>query len=734
MERTAAIAHRRDRDELTHGLEEHLHATACMAKAFAAPFNSGEWAYLAGLWHDLGKYQPAFQRYIGAAGNAEAHEDSSPGRVDHSIVGAIHALERFCQEHFGKAGRILAYLIAGHHTGLADWESGEPDTIQLAPRLNKRDLWQAALAARPPNALLEHPLPVIPQNIGNPSFWIRMLFSCLVDADFLDTESFMEPKKAEQRTGWQSLAELTPRFDEYMGRLRNDTPLNKLRSEIQSRCRKLAAESPGLFSLSVPTGGGKTLASMAFALEHARLHGKGRVIYAIPYTSIIEQTADIFRNIFGADAVLEHHSNLEPARHTEKYKPAAQNWDVPIVVTTNVQLFESLFAARTSRVRKLHNLVDSVIVLDEAQLLPVEFLIPVLNVIEDLAANYGVSFVLSTATQPALGERETPEGKFPGLKNVRELVESPAALAEQLKRVEIVAPDLSRPVEWPELAGELARHESVLCIVNRRDDAATLARLMPPGTYHLSARMCGRHRSVLIRWIRRRMGRGLPTRVISTQLVEAGVDLDFPVVYRALAGLDSIAQAAGRCNREDRLSGRGRVVVFVPPTEPPPGILKQGADISRQLFSRRDFDPLALDSHTRYFEELFWRQGPDQLDKKHIMKCLEHEPELHYRFATAAKRFQLIETAYETVIVRNGGKSRGLIERLITLGPNRPLLAQLQRFTVNLPPKQVQEEVRRRTLIRFDDGIYLQVADLGYDTRFGFIGTVDNPEPEDLMV
>lgn len=722
-----------------HPLDVHLKNTARMAAEFAKPFGSEDWAALAGLWHDLGKYQPAFQRYIRDKADEDAHIEDAPGRVDHSIVGALHALREFPEA----LATLYAYLIAGHHAGLADYESGEPKTTQLKGRLARWPLLDAALSAEPPKPLLQVNSPAPPAWLRNPnadpSLWLRMLFSCLTDADFLDTESFMDHWKAEQRGCWPDLSSLLQVFDVHMAGFSGDGAVNRVRTEVLGQCRESAQEEPGIYSLTVPTGGGKTLSSLAFALEHAKHYGKRRVIYAIPYTSIIEQTAEVFRGIFHesfGDVVVEHHSNLDPKRETAQSRLASENWDAPLVVTTNVQLFESLFAARTSRVRKLHNLVNSVVVLDEAQMLSVPFLAPILRVIQQLSDYYGVTFLLTTATQPALQERDTGEGRFPGLRGVREIVPDPKGLADRLKRVDINKVPLDRPLEWSELAHRLEEYPQVLCILNRRDDAYELARLMPRDTLHLSARMCGRHRSILIRWIRRRLRRGLSVRVVSTQLVEAGVDLDFPVVYRALAGLDAVAQAAGRCNREGRLKdGLGEVVVFRPPSEAPPGLLRQGADIGRRLLEQEGFEPLAPAGFERYFSELYWRQGREALDKHGINKLLARNPGQHYRFATAAKRFRLIDSPYETVVVKSGRKGRKLVEQLINNGPQPWLLRQLQRYTVALPSRQVQQELAKGTLLKLPEyDYYIQQGDLGYDSRFGFIGTDIAAQADDLVI
>lgn len=550
------LAHVRQDGEvfIPHDLNDHLRGVAQRAEECARDFGSGDWAKVAGLWHDLGKYSAEFQRRIKSVSgyDPEAHLEGPVGRVDHSTAGAQHALAQF-----NVHGRILAYLIAGHHAGLPDWHTGETSGAALKGRLDDKSHLERALNQQIPSEILTQPKPVSPL-LGQAegfALWVRLLFSCLVDADFLDTEEFMDESKAVQRADMPAMPDLLPRFSAYMEEKFADAPptsVNRVRAEVLRQCRDKAHKTPGLFSLTVPTGGGKTLSSLAFALEHAMCHGQRRVIYAIPYTSIIEQTANIFRDIF-PDAVVEHHSNLDPDKETVKSRLATENWDAPLVVTTNVQFFESLFAAKTSRCRKLHNIVNSVVVLDEAQLLPPEFLQPILDVMNLLVRHYGVTIVLSTATQPALGTLQTFQRTIRGLDQVREIIDDPEALYRALERVTVELPkDLQQAQDWNDIAQQVQRHPSVLVVVNSRADARELHRRMPKGTMHLSALMCGEHRSRVIAGIKRRLLSREAVRVVSTQLVEAGVDVDFPVVYRALAGLDSIAQAAGRCNREGK--------------------------------------------------------------------------------------------------------------------------------------------------------------------------------------
>ena len=620
------LAHVRQDNEgqfVEHWLEDHLIDVAALAGGFANSFDSSEWAELAGLWHDLGKYSAEFQGYIKSVSgyDPEAHIEGGRGRVNHSSAGAIYALDQLEMR-----GRILAYLIAGHHAGLPDWYKLEGGTGGvLRERLQEQEHLDKARAASIPDRILKPDLIANTKTLsrigGSEGFalWVRMLFSCLVDADFLDTESFMDGDKAGERGNYPQITELMDSFNRYIESLISgaaDTPVNRLRAEILQQCRDKADEVPGLYSLTVPTGGGKTLSAMAFALEHAIKYEKARVIYVIPYTSIIEQTANTFRDVFG-DAVIEHHSNLDPDKEDSKSRLATENWDAPIIVTTNVQFFESLFAVRTSRCRKLHNIVNSIVILDEAQFLPTEFLEPILGIINLMSKHYGVTFVLSTATQPALNSRSGFGWRFKGLEGVREIIGNPDDLYSKLERVEVNMPDdLKLPRNWEEIAKELKVHDSVLAIVNTKRAARELHALMPKETIHLSTFMCGQHRSDLIAEIKATLKNGEPVCVISTQLIEAGVDMDFPVVYRALAGLDSIAQAAGRCNREGKQKDKGKVVVFVPPKQAPSGHLRLGEQTTVGLLSGFIGNPLTREKFRQYFERFY--AAVHSLDKHNI--------------------------------------------------------------------------------------------------------------------
>jgi CRISPR-associated endonuclease/helicase Cas3 len=741
-----------------------------------------DWAWLAGLWHDLGKYRQGFQTYLRQTPDAHIEGKlSGPARRDktHSAAGALHAMA-VLGERDGPAGeraaRLLAYVIAGHHAGLADWVAGLDDRL-LGTRANdSQGEYKQALAActgaapqllpLPAEFDLRRALAAVPgAKAREPlawSLWVRMLFSALVDADFLDTEAFMNAGRADARDAFAPLAQYRERLDEHLTRMaqrvaadgRAADPVMHQRATVLRRCREQALQAPGVFSLEVPTGGGKTLSSLTFALAHAVQHSKRRVVYAIPYTSIIEQTADVFASIFGRDAVVEHHSQADAskggaddAHDTAATRLACENWAAPLVVTTNVQLFESLFAARTSRCRKLHNLADSVIVLDEAQLLPPEFLQPILDTLRLLVDHYGVTLLLCTATQPVLTDapRFDPRRSLRGLAAPQAIVEQRDALFDALDRVAIEWPaDLQQPVELPALAERIAGDDCVLTIVNTRRDAAELLAALDAATgeraLHLSAAMCGQHRGDTIAGIRARLtarragadARAL--RVVSTQLVEAGVDIDFPIVYRALAGLDSIAQAAGRCNREGLLAGKGRVEVFVRDIPKPLAALRTGVQATRSTLGQER--PAAL--RPAHFEAYFryYYDGFESRDARGIVDLLRCDDHFAMSFRSAADKFRLIDDKEQVSLIvpyqstaPDARDVAPLIERLRTGQTDRWLLRALQRHVVQMRRRAITAWQQRGDADELQPGLFV-LRDAGrYDPRRGLIGDDDPRQP-----
>jgi CRISPR-associated endonuclease/helicase Cas3 len=681
------FAHSRENQptEYWQTLDDHLKKVAELASRFASAFDSSDWAWNAAMLHDIGKLDDSFQAYLMRCNGLDDsdYDASGPEKVNHSSAGAALAEEYFKPP----IGRIMAYLAAGHHAGLPDYivTSNKPKAplAELRARLSEGKANLGRIEGKYQKVFSElRELDKPPSFVksSNLHIWMRMIFSSLVDADFLDTEAFMNPDKSSIREeGFLSINDLKCRFDEYMKKKQinaDQTPVNKVRKQIFLGCIDAAKGPEGLYALTVPTGGGKTLSGLAFALEHAITHNKRRIIYVIPYTSIIEQTAKEFREIFGEPQVVEHHSNIQTEHETPRAALATENWDAPIVVTTNVQFFESLYACKPSRCRKLHNLVNSVVVLDEAQMIPPAWLVPCVEAINHLTALFGVTLLMTTATQPAL----------PGIIQPKEIITDKAGLYRELVRTQIIMPkDFSKRGDWDELAERLAKHKQVLCIVNTRRDCYELFKRMPEGTIHLSALLCGEHRSAVIREIKQSLKDGKPIRVISTQLVEAGVDIDFPVVFRAMAGLDSIAQAAGRCNREGKLNKEGKlgqVKVFLPPKPAPLGLLRKGEDTCRMLASLKDFDPQNPQEYTRYFEQFYAKLNDD--GSTWLKKNLH--PDMHFsmNLRTAGQEFKLIEDqGQQAVLVRYGGSS-GHLEQLRKSGPTRELLRRLQRYTVNL--------------------------------------------------
>lgn len=717
----ARIAQSSDGRWRAQGLLDHLVNTGEQAAAFAQTFGADGWARLAGRLHDLGKYQPAWQDYIRrTTGFWTDQPPPRRGSISHAIVGAVHVVDRF-----GDIGKLLAYPIAGHHAGLADWDSS---AIQregnLKNRLGEKDLWELTLREKIPSEITEAaapPLPAIATTEGM-HLWIRMLFSCLVDADSLDAERFEGNSRSTTRDRWRALSDLLALLDDHLARLPRRGDIDDFRTNIRAQAVSRIAEHPGFFSLTVPTGGGKTLTSLEFAMRHALHHGQKRVIYAIPYVSIIEQTAEVFRKALGDRfAVLEHHANLDPDDTDEESRVAAENWDAPIVVTTIVQLFESLFGSRRSRSRKVHNIAGSVLVLDEAQLLPPQFLHPITSILTELVRGYGVSVVLSTATQPALGPRATSGRQFRGIEGVRELMDAPETLWPALDRVEVSWPaDLDERSTWEDVAAHLLAERQVLCVVNTRADCRRLTSLLPDDTVHLSALMCAEHRSTVIAGIKASLAADQPLRVVSTQLVEAGVDIDFPVVFRALAGLDSIAQSAGRCNREGRLD-RGHVVVFVPPAPAPIGHLRKGEQATRALLSAKGTDdPLTPAGFRRYFDLLY---SSVDLDKERIVTMLtEGAHRGEFPFRTVAAKFQLIaDEGSGTILVPYGRTGSRLLKLLDRVGPERRLLRRLQRFTVSIHQGHVRGLLAIGAIREVGQDMYTLVERDRYDERLGLV-------------
>ena len=668
----SCLAHVRKSDNEEQSVFAHLQGAAEQAQAFAAVFGADDMAKFCGLAHDIGKYSAAFQRRIRGGTN----------RTDHSTAGAKEA-EKLLG---GQTGTLLSYCIAGHHGGLPNGGArSDPEGDQtLFSRLQKEVEDYSAFAQEIDlaGALPKSPPPLtFYEGAGfTLSFWVRMLFSCLVDADFLDTERFMRPET--QRPGDADIALLEELLARDLQKFANPTSdLNRLRTQILQNCVEKAQRPPGLFTLTVPTGGGKTRSSLAFALAHAKRHGLRRVIYVIPYTSIIEQNAKVFKDILGEGYVLEHHANFDFGDKGDERTAgslAAENWDMPVIVTTSVQFFESLFGNRTSRCRKLHNIAGSIIIFDEAQMIPLPFLRPCVRAIAELVGNYKCSAVLCTATQPAL------EPFFPkALPAAEEICGDPTALYDAFKKTRI---EMIGALDDEALARRLEELDQVLCIVGTRKQAQSVFALLgeAEGIFHLSTLMCPAHRSAVLEKIRQRLKEKLPCRVISTSLIEAGVDVSFPVVYRALAGVDSLVQAAGRCNREKERDC-GMVYVFEPEAkyvQQLPDSVKRPMEVTRSVAQR--FGDLAAPEAIRtYFEELYPKEN---LDRENIVGRLEDgmKRRLSFPFKDISDAFKLIDDNTHAVIIPRDAEARAMIKQLQNGTRTRDLLRGVQRYTVSI--------------------------------------------------
>lgn len=708
-------------------LQDHLLSVGELAAANAEPFGAAALARVAGVLHDLGKYTSQFQRRL---------EGEYP-RMDHATWGARIACERY-----GILGSVLAYGIAGHHAGLANGASGQART-SLRERLQAElylllPQWQEEIALPGAVGLPDGYRTERARGAFQLSLLARMLFSCLVDADFIDTDNYYRrieqrpPRNAAKPPGLQQLRE---KLDVALNAFRADTEVNRLRADVLAHVRSQANLAPGMFSLTVPTGGGKTLASLAFALDHALAHGLRRVIYVIPFTSIVEQNAQVFRQALGdlgEAAVLEHHSAFfddpqQALQSKEKRRLAMENWDAPIVVTTAVQFFESLFADRPARCRKLHNIAASVVILDEAQTLPLHLLRPCVTLLDELALNYRASLVLCTATQPTLLKEQGFKG---GLENVRELAPVPRELYRKLRRVTVRH---AGALDDSAVIDHLRQREQVLCIVNNRRHARHLFEAIAdaPGSYHLTTLMYARHRSRVLDEIRARLRSGLPCRLVSTSLIEAGVDIDFPTVLRAEAGLDSIAQAAGRCNREGRRPvGASEVLVFetVDPQWAPPEELKRFAAAFRAIERHHRDDLLALPAVDAYFQELYWQLGQSQLDKKDLLGLLKDASADSLPLETLATLFRVIQTTMKPVIVPfdpHTGVADPLVEAALRDLQFAPSVArQLQPYLVQVP-QQAYDALWKAHAIqpvaseRYGEQFMQLVNPRLYDARFG---------------
>ncbi len=695
-------------------VDEHLHGTAHRAAAFADEFGSKAHGYLAGISHDIGKFSDGFQRRL----------QGGP-KVDHSSAGAV--------ECAAIGADLIGCSVMGHHGGLPDYgnlsSDGRGDSTYIGRlrkaidhRFKSYPGWKGELPKIPPE-------PTFNGDQYARSLWCRMLYSCLVDADFLDTEAFMSDG-AVVRSVYDEMGSLLERFGAYIEQWKNPTTeLNRIRCNILQSAIRAGASDKGLFSLTVPTGGGKTVALLAFALNHAVRHGMKRIIYVIPYTSIIEQNAEVFRRILGSENVVEHHSEAEILTDVDYSTGktvgalATENWDAPIIVTTAVQFFESLYSNKPSRCRKLHNIANSVIVFDEAQMIPTYHLRPCVAAIANLTAHFNVTAVLCTATQPVLGDLFAEYA--PSLE-IREICNEVVGTFETLRRVtyrnagELTVDELSR---------QLSEQKQVLCIVNTRKRAQEIYQRLPSnGSFHLSTLMYPKHRQETLRQIRELLKDGKPCRVVSTSLIEAGVDVDFPFVYRELSGLDSVVQAAGRCNREGKRSASDSVVTVFESDLAVPKLLKVNIGAAKEALSVFD-DPGSLQAIERYFSAYrsLIGSGTDKSNAvKHlsvgIAGCL-------FPFKTVAEAFHMIDSETKTVYIPCD-ESRPLLEEILCKKASHSTYRLAGRYGVNLYEAHYNALLQAGDIVETDYGSAYLVNLSLYDADTGLSLQADSGKAE----
>lgn len=694
------LAHRSE-DGRKQTVQEHLRGTADLCAQFAAAFSAAAQGELVGLAHDIGKNSQAFQDRLNG------------GRiVDHATAGAVEC---------AKLDAVwAAHCVAGHHGGLLDGGNGtdRAGDPTLFGRLKK------GLSGGIPKYETEASLPTVPQpdlwgrDSLTDSFFTRMLYSCLVDADYLDTERFMKGSVFE-RGSYDSIPVLLERLEKYIHPWWNPTSdLNRRRCDILRACLDAGSRQKGLYTLTVPTGGGKTVASLAFALRHAVQHGMSRVIYVIPYTSIIEQNAAVFREILGTENVIEHHSGIQYDAETdldlEGYRQAlaSENWDAPVIVTTAVQFFESLYANRPSKCRKLHNIANSVIIFDEAQMIPTAHLRPCVAGISQLVSHYGATAVLCTATQPALADLFQQYTKNI---SIRELCPDEKEQYQRFRRVSFCQGGRKT---YEEVAQELSNQPQVLCIVNSRKAAQEIYRQLPEeGSYHLSTLMYPNHRREVLSEIRQRLVEGVPCRVVSTSLIEAGVDVDFPAVYRELAGLDSILQAAGRCNREGKRPAQDSVVTIFLGEGTIPPLLKVNIGAAKEAMAGAK-DPGELETIAAYFTSYRSLAG-DSLDKGGVIRAFQQGiAGCKMPFRTVAEQFHLIDSPTKMVYIPRGDGIEP-VERLLAGERSRSLYRQAGQYGVTVYEQHYNTLLEAGDITPLDQESAVLNHTLLYDEKVG---------------
>lgn len=700
--------------------DEHCFGVAVLAKQFASEFGMGDWGYILGILHDKGKEKSEFQNYICDVNGILGHKNWTPLGKAHSCVGAIMA-DKLYKEYYP----IMSQPIMGHHSGMQDYDELKKSMMHEMPK-----------EVRPLKILPPLMNTQVIENVDNCfdlSVFIRMLFSCLKDADILDTDKFQHPEKYIRFQSKKTIGELLPKLECHLKNIsKQDTEVNRIRKRVQDLCAERSEGERGFYSLTVPTGGGKTLSSMLWAMRHAVYNNQKRIIIAIPFNSIIVQTAKILKGIFGEENVLEHHCNfvvedeINDKEMQERICLAMDNWDYPIIVTTNVQLFESMFSNSTSDCRKLHNIANSVIVLDEVQALPTEYLNPILAILKSYNNYFGTSVLFMTASLPILcGNLNSWSNRcFKGIEKEKwhEIVSESELLYDRLRRVEIKADD--NESTYDDIAERLSQYSCVLCIVNSRKDAKEIYNRLPQkGRFHLSRLMYPKHVDKKIDEIKNMLKVKTPIiRVVTTQLVEAGVDMDFPVVFRQETGLDSILQAAGRCNREGRLK-MGHTYVFRLNHRPTEGALSNEIN-AFNLFRQDNYsDWLSPEAMYDYFKWLY--KGSD-FDKEHIEKeCgfddKENCPAIN--FGKIHKKFKLIEENGVSIVVLSKDNA-AILKKFRSDGYiDNHMLNKLGKYMVSIKKRDFEKLFVQRLVEELmpNSGIYCTVSEKQYNPEIGLV-------------
>ncbi|HPV42958.1 MAG TPA: CRISPR-associated helicase Cas3' [Spirochaetota bacterium] len=703
-----------------HKLVSHLKETADLAASFANSDGYASIFRLAGYLHDLGKYQPAFQKYL--------REGGRRGSVPHASWGAAYSLMLKNQE--------IAFAIDGHHKGLPDRSDAQMD---LAPFRNGDipELDDVIKAFHKDNFIEENQLQVSMPSLTalNREMFVRYLFSALTDADWLNAEKACNPELSLKREHLTiEYDDLITKIEKYINNRSKEGELNTLRNKAREFALARAHMPTGFYSMNLPTGMGKTLASISWALEHANHNSLKRIIIVLPYINIIDQTAHILKDILGEEYVLEHHSGIgeelsipEDERNSDYGKRlACENWDCPIIVTTTVQFFESIFSNKPSKCRKIHNIAESVVIFDEVQSLPKEIIIPTLTMLENMLFVMRTSFLFCTATLPAFEKRKS----FDGIESITSLVDNPDELFQKTRRVEYLAVNHYEPVDFTEIINLAEnQHCSVLSVFNTKKSALEFYKHARGNRswkkhYHLSTGMCPIHRKRVIKNIRQDLSDKNAIFVSSTQLIEAGVDFDFPCVFREIAPLESIIQAAGRCNREGSLGEYGKVFLFCLSDAGMPD--KQYRTATWFALDMIKENPDSLYEHSffhEYYEKLvgLFIDG----DVRKINKSREN-----FDFKTVSEAFKIIDKATKGLFIYNyDDESRKFIDDIQRKQYlSRDDFRNMQRYTVQVYDNFIFEN--KDFIVETHHGILIWYG--GYDEKYGI--SVDAVRSDEYVV